>query len=312
MNMPSDLKTLATALGQDEASLLQPTLGHGEGSIVNERLIGALLDAKAALGAERLQEILDFARDKGLRFGEAAIALGLVSQDQVLHALSEQFGYAYTSEERRQLMPELVGLNQPFSMQAEAFREIRSQLIAKLFSNESGPRPALAVVSPSPGDGKTFFSANIAVSLAQVGNRTLLIDADLRGPRLHDVFKLENKTGLSSLLSGRVSADVIQTIPDVANLFVMPVGITPPNPLELIDRQGFSMLMRELTTKFAHVIIDTPAMMFGVDAQVIAARAGAALVVARKDQSRMASLQRLVAVLSQSPVRLAGVIMNEF
>jgi capsular exopolysaccharide synthesis family protein len=173
-------------------------------------------------------------------------------------------------------------------------------------------RPALAVVSPSSGDGKTFFSANIAVSLAQVGGRTLLIDADLRGPRLHEVFKLENKTGLSSVLLGHVASDVIQPVPDVANLFVMPVGIAPPNPLELIERPAFGALMRELSSKFDHVVVDTPAIMYGVDAQVVAARCGAALVVARKDQSRVAALQRLVSVLSQSPTRIAGVILNEY
>lgn len=310
MNMPSDLKALGAAPGHGETSLLQPA--HGDESIVNERLIGALLSAKAALGADKVQEILEFARNKELRFGEAAVALGLVTQDQVLHALSEQFGYAYSSEERRQLMPELIGLNQPFSMQAEAIREIRSQIMARIYHGNPGQaRPALAVVSPASGDGKTFFSANIAVSLAQVGGRTLLIDADLRGPRQHELFKLENKTGLSSVLMGHVAADVIQTVPDVANLFVMPVGIAPPNPLELIERPAFGALMRELASKFDHVVVDTPALQYGVDAHVIAARCGAALVVARKDQSRVAALQRLVAVLSQGPARVAGVILNE-
>ena len=309
MNMPSDLKALGAASSQGESSLLQA--GRDVDSIVSDRLIGALLDAKAALGAEKVQQILDFARTKGLRFGEAGVAMGLVSQDQVLHALSEQFGYSYTSEERRQLMPELVGLNQPFSMQAESIREIRSQIIARLYV-AGQTRPALAVVSPASGDGKTFFCANIAVSLAQVGGRTLLVDADLRGPRQHELFKLENKTGLSSVLAGHVAADVIQPVPDVANLFVMPVGIAPPNPLELIERPAFGVLMRELAAKFDHVIVDTPAMMYGVDAQVIAARCGAALVVARKDQSRLGSLQQLVAALSQSTARIAGVILNEY
>lgn len=310
MNMPSDLKTIDMVSGEGDASLLHT--GRSDESIVNERLIGALLDAKAALGADKVQQILEFARSKDLRFGEAAVALGLVTQDQVLHALSEQFGYAYASEERRQLMPELVGLNQPFSMQAEAFREIRSQLMARVYANGAQPRPALAVVSPTSGDGKTFFSANIAVSLAQVGGRTLVVDADLRGPRLHELFKLDNKTGLSSVLVGHVAADVIQAVPDVANLFVMPVGIAPPNPLELIERPAFGVLMRELAAKFDHVVVDTPAMMYGVDAQVVAARCGAALVVARKDQSRVAALQQLVAALSQSPARIAGVILNEY
>jgi chain length determinant protein tyrosine kinase EpsG len=310
MNMPSDLKMLNAAMGQDESSLLQP--GYRVDSIMNQRLIGALLDDEAGLGADKVKQVLDYARAKGLRFGEAAVAIGLVSQDQVLRALSAQFGYAYSSEARRQLLPELVGLNQPFSMQAEAFREIRSQLMARLYADSGQARPGLAVVSPSSGDGKTFFSANIAVSLAQVGGRTLLVDADLRGPRLHELFKLENKAGLSSVLAGHIDVDVIQPVPDVANLFVMPVGIAPPNPLELIERPVFGVLMRELASRFDHVVVDTPAMMYGVDAQVIAARCGAALVVARKDQSRVSSLQQLVAALSQGPARIAGVILNEY
>ena len=314
MNMPTDPKTLGAASGEDGSGLLQPAPGSSDKKdIVNERLIGALLDANAALGVEKVQQILEFARTKGMRFGAAAVALGMVSQDQVLHALSEQFGYAFASEERRKLMPELVGLNQPFSMLAESFREIRSQLMAQLYTKNAGqPRRALAVVSPASGEGKTFFSANIAVSLAQVGGRTLLIDADLRGPRQHEVFRLENRTGLSSVLAGHVAADVIQAVPDVANLFVMPAGIAPPNPLELFERPVFGMLIRELCSKFDHVVVDTPAMMFGADARVIAAHCDAALVVARKDQSRHASLQQLVAALSQSPARIAGVILNEY
>lgn len=289
-------------------------LGVAPGTGGPSRLIGHLLDAKIGLGSEKVQEILEFARSKGLRFGEAAVELGVATQDQVLHALSVQFDYAYTSEERRQLLPELVGLNQPFSMQAEAFREIRSQLMALRYSDDPDQtrRPALAIVSPASGEGKTFFSANIAVSLAQVGGRTLLIDADLRGPRQHEVFRLDNSAGLSSVLAGHVPPDVVQAVPDVANLFVMPGGIAPPNPLELLERPVFRMLIHELTSKFDHVIVDTPALMFGADARVIAAHCGAALVVARKDQSRHGSLQQLVAALSRSPAQIAGVILNEY
>jgi protein-tyrosine kinase len=109
-----------------------------------------------------------------------------------------------------------------------------------------------------------------------------------------------------------VEAQVIQQIPSLPNLFVLPVGITPPNPLELIERSAFALLIRELLSKFDHVIFDTPASVYGADAGVIAARCGAALVIARKDQSRVAELQDLVDSLAESPAKLAGVIMNEF
>lgn len=287
-----------------------PLAHHNADNVTPERLIGAILGSKVELSPERIDQILTYARDRSVRFGDAAVALGFVTQDQVLHALAEQFGYLYASEERRKLMPELVGLNQPFSLQSEAIREIRSQVMMRVFAGPR-PRPALAVVSPASGDGKTFFSANLAVALAQVGGKTLIVDADLRGPRQHEVFNVDNSTGLSSILAGRVDSKVIQQVPDTPNLFIMPVGITPPNPLELIERPAFGVLLRELTAKFDHVVVDTPAAVYGVDAQVVAARCGAALVVARKNQSKVGALQKLVSALSDSTARMAGVIINE-
>ena len=276
-----------------------------------DRPIGEILREKLHLSAEQIEEVLAYKRGNGVRFGDAAVALGLASQDDVLQALSEQFGYAYADEDRRKLSPELVALNQPFSSQAEAFRAIRSQIMMRIFSEDQQKR-ALAVVSPASGDGKTFFTANLAIALAQAGGRTLLVDADLRGPRQHEVFNLENDAGLSSVLAGRVDLQVVQQVTGVPGLYVMPAGVTPPNPLELIDRPAFNMLMRELVLKFDHVIVDTPAVIYGSDAYVIAARCGAVLVVARENESRVGALQQLVTALSHSPARVAGVIMNEF
>ena len=173
-------------------------------------------------------------------------------------------------------------------------------------------RRALAVVSTSSGDGKTFFAANLAVTLAQLGTRTLVVDADLRGPRLHEVFNLPNRAGLSDSLAGRSESQVVQQVTSVPGLFVLPAGVTPPNPQELVERAAFGLLMRELVAKFDHVVVDTPAADYGADAAVIAARCGAALVLTRKDQSRVAAVQGLIADLSGTPASVAGVIVNEF
>jgi protein-tyrosine kinase len=280
-------------------------------TLTPDRLIGEILAERVNLSASQVDEILSHSRERRIRFGDAAVALGLASQDDVLQALAEQFAYPYATDERRKLSPELVALNQPFALQAEAFRAIRSEVMSRVFVSGQ-QRRALAVVSPASRDGKTFFSANLAVSFAQIGGRTLLVDADLRGPRQHEVFNVSNDVGLSSLLAGHVDSQVIQQVPDMPSLFVMPGGVTPPNPLELVERPAFGALLRELTSKFDYVIVDTPAAVYGVDAQVIAARCGAALVVARKNESRVAELQQLVATLSASTARMAGVIMNEF
>jgi protein-tyrosine kinase len=97
----------------------------------------------------------------------------------------------------------------------------------------------------------------------------------------------------------------------VPSLFVLPAGTTPPNPLELVERPGFALLMRELTGKFDHVIVDTPAASHGADASVIAARCGAALIVARRNRSQFVTLQELVASFAGTSARLAGVVYNE-
>ena len=276
-----------------------------------ERSIGDILAQLRNLTAEQVEKVLQYQRARGVRFGEAAVALGLASKDDVLYALSQQFNYPYAPEESRKLNAELVALNEPFSPRAEGFRALRSQLMMRLFTEER-PGHALAVISPGVGDGKTYCAANLAVTLAQLGGRTLLVDADMRSPRMHEVFNLKNQAGLSGILSGRADKQVIQQVPGMPSLFVLPVGTTPPNPLELVERPAFGLLMRELVIKFDHVVVDTPGAVHGSDAAVIAARCGAALVVARKDASRTDDLRELVASLAGAPVKMAGVVFNEF
>lgn len=291
---------------------LTPETSGGTSAAVEDRSIGAIISETRNLTAEQVEQILAHQRKTGVRFGEAAIALGFASTDDVLFALAQQFHYPYAAEEQRKLSPELVALNQPFSLQAEAFRAIRSQVMMRVFGEDDAQRRALAVVSPDAGDGKTYFAANLAVTLAQLGGRTLLVDADLRSPRQHEVFHVRNDAGLSGILSGRAEAQAVQQVAGVPSLFILPVGITPPNPVELVERPAFGLLIRELVAKFDHVVVDTPAATLGSDASVIAARCGNALVVARKNSSRMSALQDLLATLTGTPARVAGVIVNEF
>ena len=282
---------------------------------VHDRSIGDILAELRHLSADQVEKVLAHQRDKGVRFGEAAVALGLASKDDVIFALAQQFHYPYAPEEQRKLQGDLVALNEPFSARAESFRALRSQLMMRLFSDADamgGPGRALAVISPDTGDGKTYTATNLAVTLAQLGGRTLLVDADMRSPRVHEVFQLGNQAGLSSILSGRADKQVIQQVAAIPSLFVLPVGTTPPNPQELVERPAFGMLLRELVAKFDHVVVDTPAAVHGADAAVIAAKCGAALVLARKNVSRSAALRELVASLAGAPVKLAGVVFNEF
>lgn len=276
-----------------------------------DRAIGDIIAELRNLTAEQVEQVLQQQRKFGGRFGEAAVALGMVSSEDVLFALSQQFHYPYAPAAHKNLSAELVTLHEPFSKRSEYFRALRSQITMRLFAKDT-TRSALAIISPDTQDGKTYCAANLAVVLAQLGGRTLLVDADMRGPRQHELFGLENRVGLSSILSGRSDGQVIQQVPGVSSLFVLPVGVTPPNPLELVERPTFGVLIERLVEKFDHVIVDTAAAEFGSDASVVAARCGSALLIARRNASRVERLRDLIDSFSGSSAKLAGVVYNDY
>lgn len=286
-------------------------VGQQAGEAGLEKSIGDIIRETNNLSAEQVENILTYQREHNVKFGEAAVALGLANQDEVLWALAQQFHYPYANQSLARLSDELVVANKPFCEQSEIFRGIRSHLCSTVFSNRD-QRVALAVTSTDSGDGKTFFAANIAVVLSQLGGRTLLIDADMRSPRLHEVFGVENRGGLSGILSRRAGGNVLRKVTGLPSLFVLPVGIVPPNPLELLQGQTFGLLLKDLPGKFDYVIVDTPSASSGIDARVIAASCGAAIAIARKDKTRTDSLRNLLGPLSRGATKMAGVVMNEY
>jgi protein-tyrosine kinase len=278
----------------------------------NDKTIGDIIRENNNLSPEQVTEILAYQKTHKVKFGEAAVALGFSNREDVLWALSQQFQYPYAASSSERISDELVAALSPFSDEAEIFRDVRSHLLSGVFSPDT-KKPALAIVSSDTGDGKSFFAANLAVAFSQLGGRTLLIDCDMRTPRLQDIFEIDpSSTGLSSLLSGRTTNCVIRPLVDLPNLYVMPVGVNPPNPLELIQKPAFGMLLGELTGKFDQVIVDTPAAIHGSDARVIASRCGAALLVGRKNGSRLQQSKDLLEGMSKMGVRIAGAVMNEY
>ena len=278
-------------------------MGHSESTI------GEIISKANNLSPDQIESILEYQREHKVRFGEAAVAMGLANADEVMWALAQQFHYPYSGEKEDTCSKELVVATSPFSPQAEAFRTTRSHLIMKMYSG-STPRKALAVLSADTGDGNSYFAANLAAAFSQLSGRTLLIDANMRNPRLHEIFKLNNASaGLSSILTGRAVNNVIKSVKSMPSLFVMPVGTVPPNPLELAERPAFGLLIRELLTKFDHVIVDTPALSHGMDGAVIASRCGAAVILARQNIIRVNKLQAVVGALRMSETSIVGSIV---
>ncbi len=280
------------------------------------RMLGDMLRARALLTGEQVDAVLAHQARHRTRFGESAVALGYVKSADVLWALSQQFGYDYapstTPADAASFSDDLVVAKHPFSQAAETIRDLRSQLLQTVLNPDAAPPRALALVSPDSGDGKTWFAANLAVSLSQLGARTLLIDANLRTPRLHSVFGIEDpKTGLSGILSRRHRADVMRPVRELPHLYLLPAGVVPPNPLEILQGRGFGELMLRLRQKFTHVIVDTPALSRGADARVVAARSGASVLVARRHHSSLPVLQQAARQLAKGDLQFAGVVIND-
>ncbi len=272
--------------------------------------LGDILRRTKGLTVEQVKEALDYQNLNGVRFGEAVVALGLATSQDIVWALAQQFHYPYTPTADVSLHAELVVANNPFSEQVESFRELRSQMISGVMG-QGDDRSALAIVSSDVGDGKSFVAANLAVAFSQLPGRTLLVDADLRSPRLHEIFGVDVSTGLSGILSGRSAANVIKPVKHLPNLYMLPAGVMPPNPAELLHRAAFSLLLKELLGKFDYVLVDTPAASQGADARMIASHCGACLIVGRHGKSRVPGMTELVKQLTKTTVKVGGVLMND-
>lgn len=277
---------------------------------VHDSSLGDILRRTKGLTGEQVAQALEYQRANGLRFGEAIVALGMADQSDVIWALAQQFHYPYNPVGEQSLNEELVVANAPFSDNVERFRELRSQLIINAESNGQDRR-ALSIVSADPGEGKTFIASNLAVAFSQLPGRTLLIDADMRTARLHEVFGVESSIGLSGILAGRNEPNVIKPISHLPNLYLLPAGVQSPNPAELLHRAAFGLLLRELLDKFDYVLVDTPAAAYGADARIIASHCRSAMVIGSKGKSKVSNMQKLVKQLTSSKVKIAGVLVNE-
>jgi receptor protein-tyrosine kinase len=278
---------------------------------VPDRSIGAILIKQGRLSVADAERVLRYQVEKNLRFGDAALALGVLTEADIELALSRQYDYPYLLPGESAISAEVVAAYEPFTSRVESLRALRNQLMWRWFDTDA-ERRVLAVTGAERGDGRSFLAANLAVVFSQPGQRTLLIDADLRNPRQHTVFGLENRTGLSNWLSGRPAADAVQRVPGLVDLSVLPAGSPPPNPSELLGRPALGQVLRELAPQYDVILIDTPASVECSDAQMVAGRAGAALVVTRQNVTHVGNVRDLVGELTEARVHLVGTVLNKY
>lgn len=273
--------------------------------------IGAILIRSGRLSAADAEKVMRFSIERNLRFGDAAIAMGALTAADIELALSRQYDYPYLLAGESAISKEVIAAYEPFTTRVESLRALRNQLMWRWFDT-ARERRILAVTSAESGDGRSFLAANLAVVFSQQHQRTLLIDADMRAPRQHQLFGLENRAGLSGILAGRSGHDAIQRVPALVDLSVLTTGALPPNPSELLGLPAFGQLLRELASDYDVILIDTPAGDAYSDAQLVASRAGAAVMVAHQHHSHMKKVRELVGLLTDARVHLVGTVLNEY
>jgi capsular exopolysaccharide synthesis family protein len=216
-------------------------------------------------------------------------------------------GFSSNGHEKR---IELVAQHLPKSQMSEAFRALRTAI---LLSQADHPPQVILVTSALPREGKTTAAANLAVTLAQLGDRTALVDADLRKPGIGRLLNLGGGkyAGLSSYLAGVSSLDLISVPhPSIPNLVAIPTGPLPPNPADLLSSHKLADAIAELRTKFRFIVIDSPPIMAATDAVILSVLVDGVLLVVRSGETPKEAFTRTRDLLASVKCRVLGVVLN--
>jgi tyrosine-protein kinase Etk/Wzc len=204
--------------------------------------------------------------------------------------------------------PRLLALKAPADLATEALRSLRTSL---QFVRMETRNNLLMISSPSPGVGKSFICSNLAVTVAQAGQRVLLIDADMRRGTLHQVMACRPEDGLSELIAGKITVeDAIRCVAGIENLSFISRGRVPNNPSELLMDPHFASLLDELAPQYDLAIIDTPPILAVTDAAVIGHHVGTSLMVLRFGVNQPRDIALAKQRLEQSGVDVKGAIFN--
>ena len=282
-----------------------PNLTPEAGDLIEREIIAA-----GGLNPRQIAQARALQRGHDSSFADAAIALGLIRRDHLLQALSKHFNYPILSPTNgaRRFSRELVVGFDAFGSQAEAVRSMRTALAANAIEAKTN---SIAFVGPRTGVGVSYICANIAMSLAQAGLRTLLVDANLRRPRAGQMFGLDRtRDGLVEAINYR-TIDALPIADNVVpNLSILTAGLMPPNPQELLISPEFAAITQGLRHSFGIVLYDTTDTEECVDGLIVAARVGAAVIVARRHKTGMAEVRKLSNALRGRNCAVLGSVLD--
>ncbi len=220
----------------------------------------------------------------------------------------------FITEQRLKSAPEdskfdrsAISVHLPRSRPAEAFRAIRT---AVCFSALGGEHRVISVTSPAAGDGKSTLALNLAISLAQSGKKTVIIESDLRRPKVHKLTGADNKQGVVDVLRGTLPLDLVIQPTQVPDLSVIPCGPRPKDPAELLARPEYERFLEDLRSRFDYVIVDTPPVLAVTDPTGVAARVDGVIVCMRLSRHTRELGKRTIESLRDIGATVAGIVIN--
>jgi len=196
----------------------------------------------------------------------------------------------------------------PTSRAAECCRSIRTNI---LFSAADRPMKVITVSSPRPREGKTTTTIYMGTTMAQSGQRVLLIDTDLRRPRLHKSLGVSKNRGLTNLILGDAEIDDVIKTTDIPNLFVLPCGPQPPNPAELLLTKKFTQVLADLASRFDRILLDSPPVLAVTDAVVLSRLSDGVMLIAQAGKTHLADVSHAARQFKDVEATILGVIMND-
>lgn len=283
------------------------------------------------LSNEAIEQINELMTELRVRFAEAAVKSGLITQrqldeamewinqralmeggnvvEEVFHRAPHKRSVILWEPDQLEPSPHISLVHDPEHPHSEMVRSLRTELLLRCRSQGRGSM--IALLSPCAREGRSRLAAELAVAFAQLGRSTLLIDADLRRPNQHRLFGATNEIGLAQALTngGPHNFHGVQRLPDMA---LMTSGELPPNPLELLSGGAFEHILQEWRENFEFVIMDTPPTTQFSDSMVIAAAAGNVLILGRSKITRFTELNEVCRNLSATNSRVLGAVINKF
>jgi capsular exopolysaccharide synthesis family protein len=302
-----------------------------DSNYVAEKDLRAELITRCGLTAEDIEKIYAEMHQSNQTFGEAALRLSLVTQDEIAEALAGaqnlflpdssgpiENALRKISSDRRIVVRDgepvtpgnrLILAHDPYDPRSERLRALRTELL--LLNESARSANIVPILSPGSDEGRTQLAAELAISFAQLGRRTLLVDADMRKPEMHRLFGSDNVDGVARAIT-LGEKPVFHPVIGLPTMRLLTAGPVPPNPLELLSDGRFEKLLTDWSKNYEFIVIDTPPASQCADGLAIATLANRYLLVSRTQHTSFKSTREMLRRLETTQSKILGAVLNSF